>query len=238
MGWMGALFRSSIGRKATVAVTGLGMVLFLIGHMLGNLRAFEGPESLNSYAEFLRIEPPLLWTIRIGLLVLVLVHAFLTVTLTLENSAARPRKYVKAARVESTVASRTMIYGGIALALYVVYHILHFTTRSVHRTLVGNSYMKGGEAHVDVYANVVQSFQNPVISVIYIVAQVFLFLHLVHGVQSALRTLGVNHPTYVTMGRRIGIALALIICVGFTLVPVGVLAGIIKPVLSTAGAPH
>lgn len=222
------LVRSSIGRKILVAVTGLGMVGFLIGHMIGNLRAYEGADAVNEYAELLRFEPTLLWAFRLGLLAFVVIHVVLTIQLRRENRLARPSRYAVSATVEASAASKVMLYGGIAIFLYVVYHILHLTVRSVHPELVGNTYTTGGHAHVDVYRNVVESFQSPIISGVYILAQVALFFHLQHGILSAARTLGVSHPRYVRWARNGGRALSAIIVLGFLAVPIGVLAGWIR----------
>lgn len=219
---------TTVAKKVVVAVTGFGMVLFLIGHMLGNLQAFEGAEKLNGYAELLRIEPVLLWAIRLGLLAFVLAHVYATISLNIESRAARPVKYHTKKTLAATPASRTMLYGGIALFFYIVYHILHFTTRSVHTALVSSTYTTDGHVHPDVFANVVRSFQNPIISAVYIAAQIFLFFHLTHGVQSAFRTVGVTHPRYLAIAKTGGQILALVIVLGFIAVPVGVLAGIIE----------
>jgi succinate dehydrogenase / fumarate reductase cytochrome b subunit len=221
MGWVGAFWRSSIGKKVVVAVTGLAMVLFLVAHMVGNLKVFIGPEAMNHYAALLRIEPEILPLARVGLLVMVTLHILATVRLTAENRRARGVAYATHAKTRSTTASRTMIFGGIAIALYVVYHLLHFTTRDVHQALVPYD-------HHNVYANVVLSFQNPLIAGVYILAQVALFFHLTHGIQSAFRTLGVSHPRYLAVTTKGGHALAAIIVLGFMSVPLAVLARIVK----------
>lgn len=221
MGWLRDFYQSSIGQKWVVAVTGAIMVLFLIGHMLGNLQAFEGrgepghAPRLNSYAHLLRLEMPLLWTIRLGLLAALVLHVLTTVRLTLANRRARPEAYAKHRKLETTLATRTMIWGGLALGAYVVYHILHFTTGTVHRDLY---------EHLNVYDNVVRSFSVPAISAVYILAQFCLYMHLQHGILSMFQTLGVSHPRYVTGARILGHVLALIITLGFVAVPVGVLA--------------
>jgi len=221
MSWVGAFWRSSIGKKLVVAVTGVAMVLFLVAHMVGNLKVFKGPEALNHYAELLRVVPELLPAFRIGLLVMVGLHILATVQLTAQNRGARGVSYAAHSKQRSTAASRTMIFGGIAIALYVVYHILHFTTRDVHQALVPYD-------HHNVYANVVKSFQNPMIAGVYLLAQVALFFHLTHGIQSAFRTLGVSHPRYLELTTKGGHALAAIIVLGFMAVPLAVLAGIVK----------
>jgi succinate dehydrogenase / fumarate reductase cytochrome b subunit len=220
MSWVRSFYGSSIGKKFVVASTGAIMILFLIGHMLGNLQVFEGrgptveTTRLNQYAHLLRLEMPLLWTIRLVLLAAVILHVWTTIQLWLENRAARPEGYSNKQSVQSTLYSRTMIYGGLALFTYLVYHILHFTVGAVHKGLL---------EHGDVYGNVVRSFRVPAISVVYIVAQVFLYMHLRHGFQSLFRTLGVSHPRYVAMLERLGLVVALVITLGFIAVPLAVL---------------
>ena len=218
-------YASSIGKKIVVAVTGGLLVLFLVGHMLGNLLAFEGrggtPETtkLNEYAELLRVEPALLWALRLVLLTAAVLHILTTIKLTLDNRAAKGSRYAVTRRRSATLASRTMIYGGLLLAAFIVYHILHFTTGSVHRGLF---------EHGMVYDNVVRSFRNPLIVGAYLLAQAFLFLHLTHGIASLAETLGVRHPRYLALFRRGGPILALVFLVGFTSVPVAVLLGVIR----------
>jgi succinate dehydrogenase / fumarate reductase cytochrome b subunit len=215
------LFRSSIGRKFVVAVTGLVMLGFLIAHMVGNLKAFAGAPALNHYAELLRIEPELLLVTRTGLLVAVVLHVFFVVQLALENRRARPSRYAVMDTVKATLASRTMLVGGILIFGYVVYHLMHLTFRSVHRDLVPFD-------HTNVFGNVAASFKNPAITATYVALQVVLLFHLQHGIQSALRTIGVSHPRYVAIGRSAGWVLAVVITVGFAAVPLGVFFGVIQ----------
>lgn len=220
MSWIRSFYGSSIGKKFVVASTGAIMILFLLGHMLGNLQVFEGrgptieTTRLNEYARLLRLEMPVLWTIRLVLLGALALHVVTTVQLTVQNRAARPDGYVVKKVVRSGLTSRTMIWGGLALFAYVVYHILHFTVGSVHA---------GMFEHGDVYGNVVRSFQVPVISIVYIVAQVFLYMHLRHGFQSLWRTLGVSHPRYVALAEGAGLVISLVIALGFISVPLAVL---------------
>lgn len=218
-------YGTSVGKKVIVALTGAFMVLFLMAHMIGNLQVFEGrgvaPEltKLNQYAELLRKEIAILWGFRLALLGSVFLHVMTTIQLTWQNREARPVEYASRKWVETTPASRMMIWGGIALGLYIVYHVLHFTTGTVH----GDLY-----THGDVYDNVIRSFQRPWISAVYIVAQVALFFHLYHGVLSAAQTLGVSHPTYLDFAKKAGVALSLIISLGFLIVPVSVLLGFVS----------
>lgn len=225
MSWIGAFYSTSVGKKAVVAITGLIMVLFLMGHMMGNLLVFEGrgPDvestKLNEYSALLRTEMLVLWAIRAVLLSALVLHVATTIRLVAENRAARPDGYARRTYRKANVYSRTMAWGGLALFGYIVYHILHLTAGVAHPGLF--------TPH-DVYSNVVRGFQNPMISGVYIAATVALFFHLTHGVQSLFRTLGVNHPRHLEGIQAGGRALAAILVLGFLSVPVSVLLGIVK----------
>jgi succinate dehydrogenase / fumarate reductase cytochrome b subunit len=218
-------YGTPLGKKILVAVTGAILALFLVGHVVGNLLVFEGgghdgePARIDSYAEFLRFDPLLLWALRVVLLTAVVLHAVTVIQLYFENRAARgSTRYAVQKRQRSTLASRTMIVGGIVLAGFVVYHILHFTTGTVHAGLF---------EYGRVYDNVARSFQNPFIVGAYLVAQAFLFLHLRHGILSLAETLGVSHPRYLTLFRRGGPLIALLLVLGFSSVPLAVFFGIV-----------
>jgi succinate dehydrogenase / fumarate reductase cytochrome b subunit len=225
MGWLSTFYRSSIGKKITVAVTGAIMVLFLIGHMMGNLLLFEGPghagepTRLNQYAEILRFEPVVLWIIRLVLLATVVLHVITTIQLSLENSRARNVKYKVKKNLAATLSSRTMIWGGLIVAAFIVFHILHFTTGTIYASHF---------EHLKPYHNVIASFQNPIFAGLYIIAMIIIFFHLNHGIKSGFETLGVTHPRYVDLVRKGGPILAFLIAAGFLLVPLAVLAGWVK----------
>ncbi len=221
MGWISRFYGSTIGKKFIVGITGLGMVLFLIAHLVGNLKVYEGRDAMIEYAELLRWEPVILWAFRLGLLAFLVLHVTTILQLTRRNAAARPVSYASMATSEASGASRTMVVGGVTILLYVIYHVLHLTLAEVHTGMVTH-----GAEHV--YDNVVASFQRPLISGVYILAQVALFFHLSHGIQSAFRTLGVSHPRYVDLVRHGGRALSFIIVVGFISIPVAVLTGVVK----------
>lgn len=214
-------YRSTVGKKWIVAITGLMMIGFLLGHMVGNLQIFEGrgltieTTKINQYAAFLKKEMALLWMARIGLLGAVFAHVIATISLVRLNKKARPHAYA-VKKTYSTAASRMMFYGGIAIFLYIIYHILHFTTGTVH---------PGMHDHVDVYGNMVTSFQVWWISGIYIVAQLALFMHLYHGAVSLFQTMGVSNPRHMALVKKGGIGLAVLICGGFISIPLAVLAG-------------
>ena len=208
---------STIGKKWVMAVTGIGLVLFALGHMAGNLQVFLGADVFNSYAHKLQSLGPLLWIARIGLFVMAVLHIVSALQLTARARAARPQDYAVRTSQVSTWASRTMRVGGIILALFLIYHILHFTTGTLHP-----AFSRGGA-----YGNVVLGFERVWVAVFYIVAMSFFGLHLYHGVWAAFRTLGVAKPNPMPLERKLALGLAVITWAGFIAVPIGVLLGLV-----------
>jgi len=213
-----AFFLSTLGRKVVMAVTGVILFGFLIGHLTGNLLVYRGPEALNAYAEALRRLGALLWVARGVLLVSVLLHIWAAVTLTRDNLKARPQGYAYRKDLKATYASRTMVWSGPLLALFIVYHLMHFTFGNVHGDFIPG----------DVYHNFVVGFQVPIVSFFYIVSMIALGMHLFHGVYSMTQSVGLNHPQ-INAGRRTFAAVfATLIVVGNISFPVAVLAGLVK----------
>lgn len=213
---------SSIGKKTLMALSGGALILFLIAHLLGNLAIFEGQEAVNAYAVFLRSVPKLLWTARIGLILAFVVHIVTSVQLTLENKAARPQGYAVVKRRSASLASQTMMWGGLVVLSFVIYHLAHLTfgvTDPVVAQLVDS---KGRH---DVYNMVVLGFQNPMISGFYILAQLFLGLHLSHGFASAAQTLGLTQTGAAKTLRRAGRLFAITLAVLYISIPVSVMMG-------------
>jgi len=221
MAWFSNFRSSSIGRKTLMAITGLFLLLFLLGHMAGNLQFFAGPDTLNAYAAALRHNALLLWVMRGGLIVLFVLHVVTAIQLTLANKAARPEPYAMQKPVASTLASRTMVISGLAILGYTLFHLAHLTAGIIgpeHR-------LQPGIDVPDAYANVVAGFSNWLIALVYIIMMVVLYFHLSHGAQSALQTLGFNHPKYTPCLRRVLGGLVLLICAGFISIPLAVLLG-------------
>ncbi len=215
------LWRSSLGKKYFMALSGFALFLFVIGHMLGNLQVFLGPEAINRYGHFLQTTPEILWPARTGLLVLATLHLVTAIRVWLENRAARPLAYAGGyTPLEASYASRTMFVGGVLLGLFIVYHLLHFTVGSA------NPDFREG----DVYHNVIVGFRVWYASAIYIVAMIMLGLHLDHGVWSLCQTLGLQHPRYKTLVRAASRVFALVIVIGNISFPIAVLAGVVKEV--------
>jgi succinate dehydrogenase / fumarate reductase cytochrome b subunit len=212
-------WNATIGKKIVMAVSGAVLILFLVGHLLGNLQVFMGAERFNDYARFLRVEPALLWTIRIVLLIMVVLHIWASVSLAVLNKfEARPVGYVKKKNAGSTYASRTMYWSGPIILAFVIYHLMQFTWG------VGGTPFEEGR----VYQNLVAGFQVPVISLFYIIAMALLMLHLYHGAWSLFQTLGMNHPRYTPLLRRLAKVLSILLFLGFISIPISVMAGIIS----------
>jgi succinate dehydrogenase / fumarate reductase cytochrome b subunit len=220
-----ALWRTTVGKKIVMALTGAILVGFVIAHMLGNLKIFLGADDFNAYASFLRTmgEPlfpysVLLWTARIILLVSVLLHITAAVELTRINWAARPKDYAVKRDLATTYAARTMRWGGVIVALFIVYHLLHLTVGVV-------GFRPGQFSHESVYHNVVAGFSVWYVSLFYILAMAALCLHLDHGVWSMLETLGLNNARINGALRILSRVVALVVFAGFIAVPVAVMAG-------------
>jgi succinate dehydrogenase / fumarate reductase, cytochrome b subunit len=211
---------STIGRKVIMAVTGAILFGFVLVHMLGNLQVYLGPEAMNNYGLFLRqvLHGTGIWIARAILLVAVLLHIWSATSLTLTSRRARPEGYRLEKWKESTYASRTMRWGGVILLFFIIYHLLHFTTGTVHQ-----SFIEG-----DVYHNFVAGFRSAPVSLFYIFAMLALGLHLRHGVWSMFQTLGVSHPRYIRMAHVGAWIFAAIIVIGNISFPLAVLAGIVR----------
>lgn len=216
---------SSIGKKTIVAVTGTLLVLFVIGHLGGNLTFFLGPDWMNAYAKHLRELGPLLWVARIGLLAAVGLHIYFTMLLWKENQAARPSKYVVKNTIQASVGVRTMRLTGLVVFAFVVFHILHFTTRNIDPAFQTYEYNLHGEEVHNVFRMVVVGFSNPLVSTFYIISLALLAFHLSHGIASLFQTLGLTNkklqPVFQIAGRVIAWGLFL----GFSSIPVSVLLG-------------
>ena len=211
-------WHSTIGKKIGMAVTGLVMVGFLIAHVSGNLLVFRSPEEFNRYAAFLKGLGGFLWVARAILLASVVLHIVAAVQLAQRAHAARPVSYQRRDPQVSTFAVRTIRWSGALILLFVVLHLLHFTTGQAHPDFV-----EGG-----VYHNFVVAFRNPLVLVAYLVAQAALGLHLYHGLWSATQTLGANHPKYNRLRRPAAAVVALAIFFGFVVPPVLVAVGVIS----------
>ncbi|MDE3216680.1 MAG: succinate dehydrogenase cytochrome b subunit [Gemmatimonadota bacterium] len=226
MRWLVELYRSTIGKKIIMAVTGLIGIAFVFLHMVGNLQVFIGQNKFDAYAALLHGPlAELLWVARAVLVAAVLLHVLMAWQLTRRARAARPVDYRMREAQVSTLASRTMRWGGVLLLVFIVFHILHFTVGAIDPAGVFHDTDALGRH--DIYGDVVASFRIWWVSGFYLLAMAFLGLHLFHGAWSSLRTLGVARPSDHPLHRRIAAAVAIAVWLGFTLVPLGVIAGIV-----------
>ena len=223
--WFGAFWGTAIGKKAVMALTGAFLFGWIFLHMLGNLKLYLGAEHLNAYAKFLITmgAPALpdyaaLWVSRALLLIAVILHIVAATQLTLMNNAARPVAYRDREYVVGTYAARTMRWGGVIILLFVIYHLLHFTTGTVHPNFIEH----------DVYHNVVTGFQVWWVSAFYIIANLALGLHLYHGLWSMFNSVGWNNPKFNHWKKVFATAFALVITIGNLSFPIAVLIGIVR----------
>ena len=220
MGRLRGFYASMVGKKVVMGVTGLIGVGFVILHSLGNLLVFRGAPAINAYSHFLKSTGELLWALRLVLIVSVILHVTAAVQLTRQSRAARPIGYARNEHQAATISSRTMRWGGALLLLFIILHILHFTTGTIRPAGVFSS--------SDVYANVVSSFRIWWVALFYVVAMIALGLHLFHGAWSSVRSLGVSPASPQPLHRRISLAIAIFVWAAFTAVPIGVFAGIVR----------
>ncbi len=225
MTWFGNFYRSAIGKKAVMAVTGLVLFGWIFLHMVGNLKLYMGPEHLNEYAHWLRAlgtpampETAALWVTRIILLVCVVFHIHSAWALTVMNREARPVGYRERQYVKGTYAARTMRWGGVIILLFIIYHRLHLTTGQAHHTFIKD----------DVYHNVVSGFQVWWVAAIYIIANLALGLHLYHGVWSMFSSVGVTHKRFDNWRRTFATVFAVLITAANISFPLSVLAGLVR----------
>src|SRR5512141_546296 len=225
MTWIGSFYRSALGKKAVMAVTGVILFGWIFAHMVGNLKLYLGPEHLNEYARFLRVmgapalpHETLLWISRVVLLIAAWLHIQAATQLTLMNRAARPVAYDRRDYVVASYASRTMRWGGVIILLFVIYHLMHLTWGNVHPDFIKD----------DPYHNVVRGFQVWWVSAFYIIANLALGLHLYHGLWSMFNSLGLNHMKFNAWRKYFAIAFAVIIAGANISFPVMVLLGIVR----------
>jgi succinate dehydrogenase / fumarate reductase cytochrome b subunit len=218
------LFSDSIGRKVVMAITGLLMVLFVVGHLAGNSSIFVGPNGINTYAEKLHALPALVWITRVVMLTAVTLHLVISIKITMENEEANPTKYAVTRMLRATFAGRTMIYSGLVIGAFIVYHLLHFTVRA---PFTGALVSTDALNRFDVFAMVQDAFRNAGIAAIYVLAMVSLFLHLSHGIQSTFQSLGLNNTKSMPKFGVFGKALSLVFLIGYGAIPVLILVRIV-----------
>jgi succinate dehydrogenase / fumarate reductase cytochrome b subunit len=241
--------QSSLGKKYVMALTGLALVGFVLAHLAGNLLVFLGPDALNTYAAALKARPLLLWPARVLLLIIFLVHVYLGLVLTKQNTDARPIGYYYQNTIQASWASRHMLLTGLVLLAFTIYHLAHFTFGVVARAevrdpttgqLESKNYLDlheyphdpkdpGKDGRHDVYRMVIAGFRNPVIALSYVAAMVFLWFHLWHGASSWFQSMGWNHPHYFRVIRLVGPIVATVVLIGNCSMPLAVLFRLIGP---------
>lgn len=223
-------FASSLGRKYIMALTGMGLFVFVVGHMLGNLQIFLGPEAINRYGAFLKSTGELLWVARIGLISLVALHVWSAITLSAENKAARPVSYGNYNPVASSYASRTMLMSGLIIATFIIYHLLHYTAlvKGINFTGTDFATLHDEKGRHDVYRMMVTGFKQPIVSIFYIIAVGLLCLHLSHGVSAMFQSLGLRSRNYKALINKLAKVGAIALFAGYVSIPLAVLFGIVK----------
>ena len=212
-------WRSTVGKKSVMAVTGVIMIAFLIGHLAGNLLVFRGAAALDAYSAFLKRELLALWVVRAVLLVAVLLHVAAAAQLAILDRAARPERYARREPQAATIASRTMRIGGLFIAAFIVFHLLHLTTGTLRPAAFDE---------VRVYDNVIGGFRVWWVAGLYAVSMIAIGLHLFHGGWSWLRTLGLSRPSAAPLHRPIAATFAIAIWAGFTSIPVAIFFGLVR----------
>jgi succinate dehydrogenase / fumarate reductase cytochrome b subunit len=219
------LFTSSLGKKFLVAVTGAGLFLFVVGHLVGNLQVFLGPESINRYGHFLQTTPEILWPARIGLLAFVVIHIWTSVALTIENRAARATRYEVKELVAASLASRTMIWSGLIIVAFVGFHLAHYTLLIVHPEFRD---LQDAHGWHDIYQMMVRGFSNYWVSGFYVLAIGLLCIHLSHGAGAMFQSLGLKNESYASVIDRFAKVIAVVIFLGYISIPLAVLMGVVK----------
>jgi succinate dehydrogenase / fumarate reductase cytochrome b subunit len=218
MSRLAVFWQSSVGKKAVMAVTGLILVAYLITHVLANLLVFSGPERINRYAQLLHSSGAALWGARLILLAALILHIIAATQLAIRSRAARPEPYAGGRDPQvSTVAARTIRWGGALILLFLIYHILHFTTGTAHPDFV----------ELNPHHNVSTGFRNPLVAAVYLLAMLAVGLHLYHGVWSSGRSLGLSQPSPRPLHRRVALVLAVFVWLGFTAIVIAGFLGLI-----------
>jgi succinate dehydrogenase / fumarate reductase, cytochrome b subunit len=215
-------YESTLGKKVVMAVTGVILFGYVLGHLIGNLQIYSADhQQINHYAHFLHSHDILLWIVRCGLLAAVGLHITASVQLWLLKQKARPTSYVKKDDLPTSYAARTMIWSGPIIAAFVIFHVLHLTVGSV----MPLTSLPDGD--MDVRTNVIAGFQHPAVAIFYIIAMALLCMHLYHGLWSMFQSLGINHPRYTPLIKKFAAVFAWFVAIGNISIPVAVLAGIL-----------
>jgi len=231
--------QSSIFSKVVMAVTGALLVKYIVVHTIGNLLIYLGPDAINSYSQFLHSLGPILWIVRIGLIVAAILHVWTSIALKLDNLDAKPDKYAVKKYLKAKLTSRTMLWTGVAIFLFVVYHVSHLTLQITNPEHVTSQlYTPSGLSlaasdtlvqfeRTNVYNMVVLGFRNPIIAIVYMIAVTIVGFHLNHAIQSMFQTLGWNNPKYFPIIQKSSTLLSIIIIICLVSIPLTILLGLV-----------
>lgn len=222
------LLKSTVGRKILMAVTGLMLISFISVHLLGNLSVFAGADGINAYAKHLHDLGPLVWVFRLAMLVIFAVHITFAVQLYLENRAATPDSYAVQKTLVTTFSAKTMIFTGLIILAFLLYHLLHFTVQITNPELSAHHLPLDAAMRPDVFTMVTLSFQNVFISLVYIIAMIALMLHLMHGISSWVQTFGWSTGSSQDKVNALGKLVAIAFGLAYIAIPLLLLARIVK----------
>ena len=228
MNFITRIWRSSVGKKFIMALTGCALFLFVIGHLVGNLQIFLGPDALNRYGHFLQSNMEIVWPVRLGLLGCVVLHVLAAARLSAENKAARPVGYEGDPNpIASSYASRTMLMSGLITAAFIIYHLLHYTVLVKDINLSGQDFagFQDEKGRHDIYRMLLVGFQQPMVAICYIVAMALLCLHLSHGVEALFQSLGVRVGCCPCLPKWLAKWGAILIFAGYASIPLAVMSG-------------
>ncbi len=214
-------YRSSLGKKYVMAITGLALFLFVIAHMAGNLQIYLERDAINTYAEFLKSKPGLLWSARIALLVLAIMHITAALQLVSENKDARPVKYAEGKPTGASLASRTIFVSGLVIFAFIIYHLMHFTFGVTNPSFMS---LKDSQGRHDVYQMMITGFSDPLVSAFYIISMALLCMHLSHGVSSMFQSLGIRNKSNLHAIHMAARLAAIVIFIGNVSIPIAVMA--------------
>jgi succinate dehydrogenase / fumarate reductase cytochrome b subunit len=217
---LAVFWQSQVGKKFVSAVTGVLLFLFVVGHLLGNLQAFQGAAKFNAYAEFLQSAKGLLWVVRIVMLTALVLHATAGIQLYLASRAARPQPYRVPLANPATVSSKTMIWTGLLTLAFVIYHLLDLT--------IGAALVHSGFDQKNAYLNLVNTFRSVGKVVFYGVSVIGLGLHLSHGLYSMWQSLGFRHPLWTPTIQKVGVLIGVFLALAYLFIPAGVVVGLIR----------
>lgn len=225
-GLLQCVWQSSLGKKYVMALTGLGLYLFVVIHLLGNLQIFAGPTKINEYAHTLKAAPPILWGARIGLLIIVVLHITAAIQLTLANRKARPAGYAVGKPVASTFAQRTIVVSGLVILAFILFHLSHFTLGFVDPQYL--QYQDPITGYHDVRRMMIAGLSNPLVALFYILAMGLLMLHLSHGVSSTFQSLGLRSKKTFDFFDKLAKASGLLLFIGNSAIVLAILLKVIR----------